>query len=67
MPATTLDAYETGAMIAAGDKAGAYLDEIGKTDLATLTLEEWREFGRRFVFGYEDALRHKLLTGEAPF
>lgn len=26
----------------AGEKAGAYLDNINKTDLATLTADEWR-------------------------
>lgn len=28
----------------AGEVAGAYLDEIGKTDLATLTADQWETF-----------------------
>lgn len=48
------------------DEAGAYLDTIGKTDLATLTREEWLEFGKRVVAGYRGALKGRLST-EAPF
>jgi len=31
-------------VIAAGDIAGAFLGQIGKTDLATLTQDEWTTF-----------------------
>jgi len=37
-----LNHYENQAVDAASDEAGAYLEEIGKTDLATLTPDEWR-------------------------
>jgi hypothetical protein len=37
-----LNFYETQAIDAASDRAGAYLDELGKTDLATMTSDEWR-------------------------
>jgi hypothetical protein len=37
-------AYETQALAIAGEKAGEYLESIGKTDLATLTGEEWTLF-----------------------
>lgn len=31
-------------ILAAGDVAGAYLSDLKKTDLATLTLDEWTTF-----------------------
>ena len=49
-----------------GDEGGAYLDQIGKSDLATLTIDEWCEFNRRVVAGYRKALINDL-KGEAPF
>jgi hypothetical protein len=67
MPSDWLDAYEIGAMLEAGNLAGAYLDEIGKTDMAALTPDEWRSFLHRIVVGYERALRRKILNNEAPF
>jgi hypothetical protein len=67
MPAATLDAFEIGAVLEAGSNAGGYLEEIGKTDLAALDANEWREFLRRIVVGYEQALRRKILANEAPF
>lgn len=39
-----LNRYENQAIEAASNKAGAYLDGLGKTDLATLTEDEWTEF-----------------------
>src|SRR5262249_53450284 len=67
MPSPVLDGYEIGAVLEAGDLAGAYLDEIGKSDLAVLTAGEWREFLSRLLVGYERALRRKILNNEAPF
>jgi len=49
-----------------GEVAGAYLEEIGKTDLAELLEEEWFEFCRRLVGGYRVALQTKLRD-ECPF
>lgn len=49
-----------------GQKAGAYLDEIGKTDLKALSFDEWCEFCRRLVAGYRCALKEDLKN-EAPF
>jgi hypothetical protein len=51
----------------AGAEAGAYLEEISKTDIATLDAGEWREFLRRLFVGYELALRRKILNNEPPF
>lgn len=49
-----------------GNEAGAYLDKIGKTDLAQLSEQEWQEFCRAMVGGYRTALKTKLQH-EAPF
>jgi hypothetical protein len=62
-----LDQYELGALLEAGSEAGAYLDEVGNTDLAKLGPDQWREFLRHIVVGFEHALRRKILEGEPPF
>lgn len=67
MPTETLDAFENAAALEAGTRAGEYLDEIGKTDLASLDRDEWLTFLKRIVVGYEQALRRKILNGEPPF
>lgn len=48
---------EKAAMLAGGDAGGAFLDGIGKTDLAQLTVEEWEAFLTRVIGGYCDTLR----------
>jgi Family of unknown function (DUF6511) len=67
MPQQILDAYECGAALEAGDAAGRYLDEIGITDLARLDRDQWREFLRLIITGFEQAMRRKILNNEAPF
>lgn len=67
MPQAKLDDFERIAALAGGSDAGAYLDEIGITDLAMLDELQWQEFLRRVVAGYEHELRRKILSGEAPF
>ena len=62
-----LDAFEIAARNDAGDEAGAYLEKIGKTDLATLTEAEWFEFLRQVLFGFEASLRRRFLEARAPF
>ena len=52
MPSTLLDAYEIGWALEAGEAGRRYLDEIDKTDLATLSGDEWREFLRRIIVGF---------------
>lgn len=49
-----------------GDHGGEYLDTIGKTDLASLTTDEWQEFCRRIVAGYRVAMTTELKNA-APF
>jgi len=48
---------EKHAMLAGGDAGGGYLDTIGKTDLAQLTVGEWETFLEKIICGYCDALR----------
>ena len=67
MPTAKLDEFERQARDAAGKKAGAYLDGIGKTDLATLTKEEWAGFLDQVVVGFEDELRRIFKAYAAPF
>lgn len=56
--------HEKLAIAAASKVAGQYLDQIGKTDLATLTYDEFIEFFERF-----EAERQKVLVEimEVPF
>jgi hypothetical protein len=67
MPKADLDAYERCATLEAGDAAGRYLDEIGITDLARLDSDQWREFLRLVITGFEKVMRRKILNNEAPF
>jgi Family of unknown function (DUF6511) len=67
MPSAILDAYEIGAALEAGAEAGKYLEEVGTSDLAKLESQQWSEFLRRVITGYEHALRRKILTNEPPF
>lgn len=67
MPKLELDAFEAAARDDAGEMAGAYLDTIGKTDLATLTAEEWQGFLHQVIVGFEDSLRRRFVSHAAPF
>ena len=49
-----------------GKEAGEFLEKIGKTDLATLTIDEWCEFCRRLIAGYRSGLK-LAAREEAPF
>ena len=66
MPTQKLTRIERLAVHEGGDKGGEYLDEIGKTDLAVLTEDEWREFLERIEAGRREALV-TTLKFEAPF
>ena len=45
-----------------GQYGGEYLDSIGKTDLATLSADEWMTFIESIITGYHD----KLYSNENP-
>ena len=55
-----LSEQEIAAIVATGPKAGAYLDELGKTDLAVMNEAEWLGFIETVVMAYADemAKRH---------
>jgi len=63
-----LTASEEAAAAKGGEEAGAYLDKIGKTDLATLSDAEWAGFVEHLVTGYCDHLRELAADmSECPF
>jgi hypothetical protein len=57
MKTLELDDYEQNAIVGGGEVAGAFLDKIGKTDLAQLTEDEWFHFLGHFLTGYSDTMR----------
>ena len=54
------DKYEARALETAGYKAGEYLDSIGKTNLATLSIDEWLAFLRCVIDSFGDAMRDQV-------
>lgn len=40
-----------------GAMGGEYLDGLGKTDLSTLTPEEWRQFCECIITGFVDTMQ----------
>jgi hypothetical protein len=48
---------EQAAMAAGCNAAGAYLESLGRSDLATLSPPEWRQLIEIVVTGYCDTLR----------
>ncbi|MGX1786885.1 DUF6511 domain-containing protein [Bosea sp. NPDC055332] len=61
------DPYELTARADAGEKAGEYLDQIGKTDLADLTEEQWLTFLKTVIGEFGDSLRRQVAELRAPF
>lgn len=61
-----LDPYEEQALEDGGNAGGAYLDEIGKTDLAELTAEEWAKLWRTGFAAYTESMRD-IVSREVPF
>ena len=53
---------EEAAMATGGQAGGAYLEALAKSDLATLSQPEWRQFVEIVVTGYCDTLRE--LAGQ---
>lgn len=60
------EGFESVAIDMAGERAGAYLDQLGKTDLATLDPDEWHTFLKVVVLGFGDSLR-KVIKDGVPF
>lgn len=67
MPTTKLDLYEEKALQDGGCEGGAFLDEIGTTDLAALTETQYQEYLRRVLLGFEGGMRKRIIEGIAPF
>ncbi len=61
------DPYEKRARADAGDKAGAFLEGIGKTDLADLSEEEWQQFLTTVIHEFGESLRRQVAELRAPF
>lgn len=61
-----LDDFERRALEDGGNAGGAYLDEIGKTDLAALSEQEWGEFLGLVLKGYAESMR-EIVSREVPF
>lgn len=61
-----LDEYERRALEDGGNAGGQYLDEIGKTDLASLDEEEWGTFLGKVLQGYTDSMR-EIVSKEIPY
>ncbi|WP_425070661.1 DUF6511 domain-containing protein [Sagittula sp. S175] len=61
-----VEQFEREAVMAGGAKAGAYLDSIGKSDLGTMTREEWATFCETLWLETCDVLR-KRADDDIPF
>ena len=61
------DLVEQRAMQEAGDQAGAYLDELGKTDLAQLDPNEWNVFLITIIRKFGEAMRREVAAETPPF
>jgi hypothetical protein len=66
MPKRQLDDYERRALEDGGNAGGEFLDEIGKTDLASLDEVEWSTFLSRVLTGYADSMR-EIVSKEIPY
>ena len=51
-----LSQNEIQAIEAASDRGGAYLDAIKKSDLATMSREEWMTFVEKVTLGFADTM-----------
>jgi hypothetical protein len=57
---------EAAAALAGGKVAGAYLEQLGRTDLRQLSRVEWAEFCERLTRGYLEELQRQADT-QVPF
>lgn len=62
-----LDMYEVNALGDAMNDVGAYLSEIGKTNLADFEDIEARELVKRAVLGFGRSIRKQIREHRAPF
>lgn len=57
--------FEKQAMVEGGELGGEYLDYISKTDLATLTAEEWAMFVESVITGYQESMQRQAAASAA--
>jgi hypothetical protein len=57
---------ESAAALAGGKAAGAWLEQLGRTDMARLSRVEWAEFCERLTRGYLEALQRQA-DAQVPF
>lgn len=61
MPVREFDRYEAGAVRrAANGRAGAYLDSLGRTDLAELHPQEWHHVCRLIIEDFGEGIRAEI-------
>jgi hypothetical protein len=61
-----LNRDEAAAALAGGKAAGAFLDQLGQTDMAQLSRADWAEFCRRLTRGYLEELQRQA-DAQVPF
>lgn len=66
-PPMDLAPVEADAIMAASEAVGAHLETLGKTDMATMTEEEWLDFLAAAYSAITGEVRERLATGEVPF
>jgi hypothetical protein len=67
MTQSKLSFHERNSLIDAGSEAGAYLEQLGKFDLAELSESEWFNFLTIVLTKYGEQMRSRLLAHAAPF
>ena len=58
--------HELNALSAAGGEGGAYVESLGKTDLALFTAQEWATLVEVIVTAFQDHLR-EAYADDPPF
>jgi hypothetical protein len=64
---TDLSDWEEKAIDHASDMAGEYLESLGKTDLATMTHEEWRALIAGVYLNATGKIQEFSASGDVPF
>ena len=57
---------EAASALAGGKVAGAFLEQLGRTDMAQLTREQWGAFCEQLARGYLEALQRQA-DAQVPF
>lgn len=58
---------EANAIMAASEAVGSHLEKLGKTDMATMTEEEWLDFLAAAYSAINSQVRERIASGEVPF